>query len=106
MSADHELVITWDGDTEYISLVCKLTGADRPCALIDCPVCIEYGIRECIAEHGAEPIDECWAVEWAANGGRKTLDVQLPATRIPVTVAWDEGVLVRETNRQAKDGEL
>ena len=93
---DHELVITWDGEDEYVHVVCNLTGADRPCAVIECPKDHDDVTQACIEEHGAAAIDKCWAVEWEEYGGRETLDVHLPPTHIPVTIAYDEGVLVRE----------
>lgn len=92
----HELVVTFDGDAEYVSLVCNQEGADRPCAVIDCPVDHEDVNRACINEHGAIALDECWAVSWMDNGGRETLDADaLGPVRIPVIVEWDEGVVVR-----------
>lgn len=92
----HELVVTFDGDAEYVSLVCNQEGADRPCAVIDCPVDHEDVNRACINEHGAIALDECWAVSWMDNGGRETLGADaLGPVRIPVIVEWDEGVVVR-----------
>lgn len=94
MTADHELVIYWGGDTEYVSLVCNLKGSERPCAIIDCPVDHEDVTRDCIEEHGAKALDECWAESWAEAGDRDALNIHLSDTRIPVAIAYDEGVEV------------
>ena len=94
MTPDHEWVLDFsDGEVVYERLVCHLAGAERPCAVIDCPVDHEDVTRDCIAEHGAVAQDECWAVSWSENGGRESVDTSsLPNVRIPVRVEWDEGV--------------
>ena len=93
---DHVLTVHFDeGETEYLSLKCQLTGTDRPCAVIICQVDHEDTSSECIEAHGAEARDECWAEQWYENGGRETLNTEaLAPVSIPVTVYYDEGVVV------------
>jgi hypothetical protein len=90
---DHVLIVHFeDGEDEWVSLRCNLTGPDRPCAVIDCPVDHEDVSRECIKEHGAEARDECWAVEWHEAGGREALNTEaLEPVEIPVRVFYDAG---------------
>ena len=103
MSADHVLTVHFDGDTEFLTLECLLTGADRPCAVISCPVDHEDVSRDCIAEHSAEGLDRCWAVEWYDAGGRESLNTDaLRPVSIPVRVYYDEGVVLEN----AETGDL
>ena len=96
--SDHYLTVHFEtGDQEYLTLQCGLTGPDRPCAVITCPVDHEDASRSCIAEHGATPLDECWAESWFEHGGREAINTEaLEPVTIPVTVEYDTGVLVHD----------
>src|ERR1039458_1789649 len=93
---DHVLTVHFeDGETEYLTLRCQLTGSDRPCAVIHCRVDHEDVSQECVTEHGAEAIDECWAEQWYEAIGRETLNTEaLEPVDIPVEVYFDDGVVV------------
>jgi hypothetical protein len=99
MSADHVLTIRFAGnfptDSPHLSLECLRTGADRPCAVIECPVDHEFLSHDCIAEHGAVALDKCWAVEWLEAAGPESLNTEaLRPVSIPVRVSYDEGVVL------------
>lgn len=101
--AEHEWVVSFaDGEITFEHLVCNLSGADRPCAVIDCPADHEDVSRDCIGKHGAKALDECWAVSWEENGGRESVNTEaLRDVRIPVMVSWDEGVVLHEATFSA-----
>ena len=94
--AFHEVVVDFSGgDTTVTWVTCLLSGPERPCAVISCPVDHEDTSRACIEAHGAVALDKCWAVEWVDNSGRECLDMQyLDEVRIPVHVYFDDGVCV------------
>jgi hypothetical protein len=94
----HVLTVHFDdGECEFLTLQCNLSGSDRPCAVISCPVDHEDVDRDCIESHGAVAKDECWAVNWYENSGREGLDTQnLDPVRIPVTIEYDDGVVVHD----------
>ncbi len=98
LEAAHVLTVHWEqGDYQYLTLKCLLTGSDRPCAIIDCPVDHEDTDRGCIEAHGAVALDKCWAQTWYEAGDRDSLDTQdLVDTVIPVTIEYDEGVVVHD----------
>lgn len=98
MSGGHYLTVHFEtGDQEYLTLQCRFTGPDRPCAVITCPVDHEDISRSCIAEHGATALDECWAESWFENGGREAINTEdLEPVTIPVTVEYNTGVLVHD----------
>lgn len=92
----HVLTVHFDlGDAEYLTLECRLTGHDRPCAIISCPMDHEDVSRDCIEAHGAIARDECWAVEWFDATVREGMNTEaLKAVSFPVNVFFDEGVVV------------
>lgn len=98
--SDHELIVHFEwGDSEYLTLRCNLTGADRPCAVINCPVDHEGVSRECIAEHGATALDKCWAELWFDACGREDLDTEaLSPVSVPVHIHCDEGIVVENVD--------
>lgn len=106
----HTLTVHFDdGDSEYLSLTCNLTGPDRPCAVIDCPEDHEYLDRDCIEKHGATALDKCWAVEWFDNGGRESMNTEaLAPVSFPVHIEFDDGVVVENVPPEpdAKDQEI
>ena len=96
MGSEHTLTVYFDdGETEYVGLKCNLTGADRPCAVISCPVDHEDVSRACIDDHAAIAKDECWAESWYEAGGRDGLNTEaLAPVSFPVRIYFDEGVIV------------
>ena len=113
-----------DGLDEHptIRIVCPHDhmGVERPCAVIDCPrhdedaddTCVtgrdcqsEYevcpvGNEDCDQEHpceGALQLNRCWAVDWVdAVGGEGIKTSGELLIELPVTVYYDEGVVVTE----------
>ena len=103
-----------------VRLVCPHDhlGADRPCAVIEChrhdedadETCITgrdcqteneacpVGNEDCDEEHpcdGARSLDMCWAVDWVdAVGGEGIRTSGELLIEVPVTVRYDEGVVV------------
>lgn len=59
MSAGHVLTVHFDeGDSEYLTLECLLSGTDRPCAVISCPRTprdVDRWVDECKAKFGLAP---------------------------------------------------
>jgi hypothetical protein len=94
--SDHVLTVHFDdGERPYLTLQCQLSGADRPCAIVVCPVDHDDATFECIEEHGAEALDECWAEQWIEASGPGGLNCEaLDPVSIPVRVYYDEGVVI------------
>ena len=99
--ADHTLVVYFDDEKPYVGLKCNLSGADRPCAGIDCRVDHEDASRECIEAHGATVLDKCWAVEYFEASGWEGLNHEsLRPVEIPVRVFYDDGVVVENVESE------
>lgn len=103
----HTLTVHFDeGECEYLTLECHLSGADRPCAVIDCPVDHEDVSQACIEAHGATARDACWAVEWYEAGGRETLNTEaLSPVVVPVHLYFDDGIAVEDAGQSKVDSE-
>lgn len=91
---NHILSVEFDGENEWVSIRCPHHGPERPCAVIDCGVCVEDSRRECIEEHGAIGLNKCWAEEWLDAGGRETLNADGIVLEVPVHAFFDDGVRV------------
>ena len=89
---NHYLTIEDDWDELRLKLVCTAT-PDAPCRMRPSDDTREEWRDD---DPDLTPGHPCWAVEWAEEGGWETVasadDAKWP--RIPVTVEYDEGVVI------------
>lgn len=103
MTAAHTLTVHFNtGNTERVTVECHLNGADRPCAVITCPVDHEDVSRACIREHGARAVDACWAEDWAEMGREWIYTQALPAVSVPVHISYETGLVVLPVEEEGK----
>lgn len=96
MTPGHTLTVHFhEGDCQFITMKCHLTGPERPCAIITCPVEHEDVSHACVEAHGATAIDACWAEDWAEID-RECIDTQaLRPVTFPVEIDYDTGLVLR-----------